>query len=340
MKHALRNIASLSRNCGIALVIAAGTINPAFAGIKVVNTTTNATIFSDNGFEDDTVGNNPDAPAIGTWTTPASSATGSNVVNDAAPGPYDGLNYLKIMSATSSATSAQSDATFISALAEGETMKASFAFQYESTGTSSAAFRLLSGSSVRCIIIAEPDYSVPDFYVFAGSTTSAPQVFSSLPVNTGHWQTIDIEYTYGSSDLTLTVDGVSETLASAMRSGTTTLDGIRFNHASIGTTYYVDGLPTQSLDGDYNGDGTVDAADYVLWRKDPDSPNNGAPDGYNTWRAHFGETAGSGAGIGTAAVPEPTTYMLGLLGCASLALLHRGRFTFDLVPLTSALESN
>ena len=179
-----------------------------------------------------------------------------------------------------------------------------------------AAFRLLDGNSVRCIIIAEPDYFVSDFYVFAGGNTQAAQVFSSLPVNTGHWQTIDIEYTYGSSDLTLVVDGVSETLASAIRPGITSLSGIRFNHASIGTTYYIDGLPSEPLAGDYNGDGTVDAADYVLWRKDPDSPNNGAPDGYNTWRAHFGVTAGSGAGFGTTAAPEPATCVLGLLGCA------------------------
>ena len=41
------------------------------------------------------------------------------------------------------------------------------------------------------------------------------------------------------------------------------------------------GLPA----GDYNGNGVVDAADFVLWRKDP-----GAfpPDAYDTWRTHFG----------------------------------------------------
>ncbi len=44
--------------------------------------------------------------------------------------------------------------------------------------------------------------------------------------------------------------------------------------------------------GDYNHDGTVDAADYVVWRK---TGING-PQGYNEWRAHFCETAASGAG--------------------------------------------
>jgi len=37
--------------------------------------------------------------------------------------------------------------------------------------------------------------------------------------------------------------------------------------------------------GDFNGDGTVDAADYVEWRK-----NGGNPDDYNAWKANFGNT--------------------------------------------------
>ena len=43
--------------------------------------------------------------------------------------------------------------------------------------------------------------------------------------------------------------------------------------------------------GDYNGDGTVDAADYVLWRK-----TGGSQDDYETWRAQFGETTGATPG--------------------------------------------
>jgi hypothetical protein len=56
-----------------------------------------------------------------------------------------------------------------------------------------------------------------------------------------------------------------------------------------------------ALSGDYNADGTVDAADYVVWRK-----TGGTQAAYDTWRAHFGETAGSGStAIESAAVPEP-----------------------------------
>jgi hypothetical protein len=68
--------------------------------------------------------------------------------------------------------------------------------------------------------------------------------------------------------------------------------------------------------GDYNGDGTVDAADYVVWRKTGDSPVD-----YNTWRANFGQTAGSGTGIGLtfiAAVPEPSALIVLLTGILAL----------------------
>jgi hypothetical protein len=64
------------------------------------------------------------------------------------------------------------------------------------------------------------------------------------------------------------------------------------------------------LDGDYNCDGKVDAADYVLWRKNPNS-NHGDPEGYNIWRANFGATAGAGSGASAnAAVPEPSSVLL------------------------------
>jgi hypothetical protein len=79
------------------------------------------------------------------------------------------------------------------------------------------------------------------------------------------------------------------------------------------------------LPGDYNDDGSVDAADYVMWRKNegttnslPNDPIGGMIDAdqYNQWRAHFGETAvGSGAFSNTT-VPEPASALLLILGSA------------------------
>jgi hypothetical protein len=59
--------------------------------------------------------------------------------------------------------------------------------------------------------------------------------------------------------------------------------------------------------GDHNQDGKVDAADYVVWRK---NPAGFAANAYDTWRANFGSPPGSGAGLSDGAVPEPSAVVL------------------------------
>jgi hypothetical protein len=70
-----------------------------------------------------------------------------------------------------------------------------------------------------------------------------------------------------------------------------------FRYAAAQDTPFVDALA-----GDFNGDGRVDAADYVVWRKGAQSQ-----DDYNDWRMNFGAPAGSGSLVGSA-VPEPATF--------------------------------
>lgn len=78
--------------------------------------------------------------------------------------------------------------------------------------------------------------------------------------------------------------------------------------------------------GDYNGNGVVDAADYVLWRNGGPLQNDSTPGvqaaDYDVWRAHFGNT--SGAGLGAAQVPEPACLTL-LLVCLGLVSSRRHR---------------
>jgi len=50
--------------------------------------------------------------------------------------------------------------------------------------------------------------------------------------------------------------------------------------------FAVDWGGTAATNGDFNLDGKVDAADYVVWRK-----NGGTPNQYNDWRRNFGESA-------------------------------------------------
>jgi hypothetical protein len=84
------------------------------------------------------------------------------------------------------------------------------------------------------------------------------------------------------------------------------------------------------LPGDYNGNGNVDAADYVVWRAGGPLLNEGASNGtvdqadYNFWRAQFGSTSGGGASLVAAAIPEPNSFALLVLALvASTALFGR-----------------
>ena len=79
-----------------------------------------------------------------------------------------------------------------------------------------------------------------------------------------------------------------------------------------------------TLQGDFNRDDVVDAADYVVWRKGPGTTYT--PADYDVWRANFGAAAiGSGATAGpassvNAAVPEPASIALLLTGLSVMTL--------------------
>jgi hypothetical protein len=89
------------------------------------------------------------------------------------------------------------------------------------------------------------------------------------------------------------------------------------------------GLPPSQLPGDYNEDGVVDAADYVVYRnhlgqffalpnENPVAATEGFVDteDYDFWRAHFGTAASAAAE--TPAIPEPAAHWLALVGAAGV----------------------
>jgi hypothetical protein len=84
-----------------------------------------------------------------------------------------------------------------------------------------------------------------------------------------------------------------------------------------------------TIPGDFNTDGTVDAADYVVWRNGLGTTYT--QNDYGVWRSHFGATLGSGSASAipsaeplSATVPEPSLAIL--LPCSMAPLffaLHR-----------------
>ena len=89
---------------------------------------------------------------------------------------------------------------------------------------------------------------------------------------------------------------------------------------------YVSGIVklATTIPGDFNSDGTVDAADYTVWR-DGLGPKYTLND-YTLWKSHFGQSGG-GSGVIVAAgdrnVPEPSSVWLVLL--AAILLAHTRR---------------
>ena len=81
--------------------------------------------------------------------------------------------------------------------------------------------------------------------------------------------------------------------------------------------------------GDFNGDGRIDAGDYVVWRKGLGTSYT--QDDYTVWRAHFGQTSGTGSGANvdsfrnvSSNVPEPSSLTL-LMVCFVAGRLIRPR---------------
>ena len=129
---------------------------------------------------------------------------------------------------------------------------------------------------------------------------------------------------------------------SAVLNNSTTSLGAAFNVGGAHNLVFRYGaVPggTTNPTGDYNNNGVVDGADYVLWRNGgplSNDPTPGVqPGDYGVWRANFGQTGlpsgpstllngfvryvTSGVGSG-AAVPEPTSVFLVGIGLGIFAV--------------------
>ena len=82
-----------------------------------------------------------------------------------------------------------------------------------------------------------------------------------------------------------------------------------------------------AIPGDFNRDGTVDAADYTVWRDNQNSVSNLLADGngdakvdlldYNIWAANYGSSTPP------ATIPEPTSAVVALIGLVASVVINR-----------------
>ena len=107
------------------------------------------------------------------------------------------------------------------------------------------------------------------------------------------------------------------------------------------------------LTGDYNDDGLVDAADYVVWRKFEGTttalPNDNGIVGpvgtehYNLWRANFGNSASglaATAQAGVSPVPEPASALLAIWAASWFASRSSPLITRQSQKVASAVDAD
>jgi hypothetical protein len=154
---------------------------------------------------------------------------------------------------------------------------------------------------------------------FIGANATVQNKGSAVPLSTpdlAHWANGTNSFVYGTA--TPQEAAMDPSLQNGTRKKLTALDAAGLQ--DIGWSPVA-----PAVIGDYNSNGSVDAADYVLWRRNLNRnvfmPNRGASGqitlaDYNVWRTNFGRIApgsGSTALDAGGAVPEPASGLLALI---------------------------
>jgi hypothetical protein len=242
-------------------------------------------------------------------------------------------------------------------------------FQYtSSTGTYTGAVNYVGGTkpnnNIVLTINSAGQAALKNDSPFAQQVEAYRITSTASPLQTGTWNSLDDQNVGGSNGWSESAEIGTGMLLEIQEDGTTTFDnstvynigkilnagfsqtGISFEYLLAGSATLTQGvvlfgnLPVGGVLGDYNGDGTVNAADYTVWRnnlggpstalqrRDPSNAANpiNAAD-YTFWKSRFGATSGSGGGaLDVAAVPEPG---LAILGFAALCGLSTFRHKTD-----------
>lgn len=158
-------------------------------------------------------------------------------------------------------------------------------------------------------------------------------------IGTADWDDVKVVVNFATDTWTVTLNNVSSGDLTFRNDGNySTAATLLFNASTGHETGYTDdfkvyiGAVPVGVAGDYNNNGVVDAADYVLWRKggplqnEVDVPGTVNSADYTAWRARFGNTSGTGSAVGPAAVPEPGSMCVAVTALiASIVMFGRSK---------------
>jgi len=142
-----------------------------------------------------------------------------------------------------------------------------------------------------------------------------------VPGNGGHFAE-DIQSLVWDSDDIVSEGVLDPNSRSGVRKYLTQLDAALLR--DLGYDVLLEFPPT-ILQGDFNDDGSIDAADYAVWRDNLGqaitlpgdlTPGTVTIEDYNDWRTNFDAASSLVLSNSTAAIPEPTALVLMILGAA------------------------
>jgi hypothetical protein len=305
----------------------------------------NSTLLFGDDFETGTIGGAWDNGAQpGNWTLPAMQPNPfvNQVSNTAPPGAFQGTKY-----------------GLVQRVASQQGIRAQF--QPVSSGKLEldTMFYVPDGEQWLTVVLgnnlnfnplpsfANPVHSYIIFHLNATHLVSdyntGADEFMPFEYKNGEWMRLKIGYDYANATTGYTVDLTTSAETGHYERALTNSDQpinsmlIKFeDNNKIAYFDAVTALPPPSLLGDFNNDTKVDAADYVVWRKNnggnttplPNDNGLGLPindNHYQLWRANFGSgSSGSSAAFGsTVHVPEPGTLTLAALGSLLIGAARR-----------------
>jgi hypothetical protein len=190
------------------------------------------------------------------------------------------------------------------------------------------------------------DFDVPSLTMNAGSSleinvsfllqSSRVEVADLLTINGGSINVLDPNEAIAAGNYTI-IDYGTRTGDVATLGTPTGPAGFNYSLLDTGSLIrlVVSEIPV-GVSGDFNDDGVVDAADFVVWAKFRDTstplPNDDDIGGvvgeqhYDLWKTNFGSVfEGSGGGQDNGVVPEPSIAVLSMLGICALVFGRRVR---------------